>query len=445
MTSESLPIDEPGSGPASPDASAHALEPVPQSERKTWWSITLLMIAVGMDLAGLLLGLELAKGLGLWAAVAAVLLGSTLLGLLGIVCSVVGARTGLSSAMIAASAFGREGARLVALLTGLSMLGWFAVQAGFLGNNLASALTLLGIHAPAAPLSACGGLLMTWTAIYGYRAMERLSRWTVPLMALLIGTALVLELSRLGTAQAMPAAQPMNFFAATSFVVGTFIAGVSTFPDFSRYARSTKDAVFGAFFGFLIGNSVTLIIAVVLAKFTGEADLIRLFASLHMSLAAVVVFVFAQWTGNTSNLYSAGLAFSVVGRGAGISNTHYVIGLGLIGTALALAGIADAFLGFLLILSMLIAPIGGAYSGRYFIVLQGRFPDRPERYVGSSLLAWACGSTAAWASTPHDPGAGLYGLGLVSLTTIPPVDGFLVAFLTACLPAFAGRPRQPSC
>jgi cytosine permease len=317
------------------------------------------------------------------------------------------------------------------------LLGWFAVQAGFLGKNLSSALALFGIQLPASLFSVIGGLLMTWTAIYGFRAMERLSRWTVPLMTLLIGTALVLVSLNLNGNLARPASEPMSFFAATSFVIGTFIAGVSLFPDFSRYARSTKDAVLGAFFGFLIGNSVMLIIAVVLAAFTGEADLIRLFASLHMGVFALVVLVLAQWTVNTSNLYSAGLALSVLGRGAGISNAKYIVGVGLVGTGLALAGIADIFLGFLLVLSLLIAPIGGAYSGRYFIVLRGEFPKRPDRFVVSTFLAWACGSSVAWMSTPNEPSAGLYGLGLLSITTIPPVDGFLVGFLVASLPALA--------
>jgi hypothetical protein len=40
-------------------------------------------------------------------------------------------------------------------------------------------------------------------------------------------------------------------------------------------------------------------------------------------------------------------------------------------------------------------------------------------------------------STPNEPSAGLYGLGLLSITTIPPVDGFLVGFLVASLPALA--------
>ncbi|MYM25594.1 cytosine permease [Duganella sp. FT135W] len=412
-----------------------ALNAVPEAERKSWKAITLIMMAMGMDLSGLFLGMALANGMTLYTAIAAVLAGSLLLGALGMVCAVVGARSGFSSAMVSSFTFGEQGSRLVALIMGLSMLGWFSVQAGFLGQNLAAAFALFDLHVPATLLSGIAGVLLTWTAMYGFGAIERLSRFSVPLMVILLSGAVVLQLMNLGPAVERPATTHISFVSAISFVIGAFVAGISSFPDLSRYARTSKDAMLGAFLGLLIGNSLTLVVAVFLAKYTGEADLVHLFARLHMGVFAVLVMVMVQWTTNTGNLYSSSLSFAVVLHGVKIPHAAFVIVIGVIGTALAVAGIADAFLGFLLVLSIPIAPIGGAYSGRFFVVLRSKLPAAPPAVVPTTILAWASGTLVSFMTTPYNPAENIYGLNLFSLTTVPPLDGFLIAFIVASLPA----------
>ncbi|AOI68549.1 cytosine permease [Burkholderia ubonensis] len=410
-----------------------ALEPVPAGSRRSWLSMTVIMVAIGFDVGAFLIGIALANGLSLVKAILAALSGSTLLGLLAISCAVVGSRTGFSAARVAWFSFGHYGARLIALLSGLSLLGWFGVQDGFLGNNLADIFATLGFHVPGPLFSVCGGILMTSTAIYGYRSMETLSKWSVPALMLTMGLAIAVLFARGGLSEHAPP-HPIRFTVAMGYVLSGFLASVSSFPDISRYARSTKDAALGAFFGFFLGNSLMLVIAIVLSKYTGESNLVKLFASLHMTLCAVIVLTLAQWVTNTSNIYSISLAFSNVAPEAGIPKAVYAIGAGAVGTTLAVAGIADHFLNFLVMMSIVVAPIGGAYSGYYFLCLRGRLPERAPALVPRSLLAWISGAILGWLTMRFDPLNGLYGLGVFSLTTVPPVDGFLLAFAIGGFP-----------
>ncbi|WP_246512319.1 hypothetical protein [Polycladomyces abyssicola] len=67
------------------------------------------------------------------------------------------------------------------------MFGWFGVQAGFFGAS-AHTLLLEALGLSPTVLAMVGGLLMTSTAMVGYRAIEWLNVWSVPLMVgILVG------------------------------------------------------------------------------------------------------------------------------------------------------------------------------------------------------------------------------------------------------------------
>jgi cytosine permease len=416
-----------------------ALEPVPQAERKPWWSITLIMVGIGIDVPGLVLGLTFANGMELRDGIVAVLIGSTMLGILAAFCAVVGSRTGLSTPMITRFAFGEHGARVIALLMGLASLGWFGMQVGLMGNTLASWLKISGWEVPATMLAVLGGVLMTWTAVFGYRSMDRLSTWSVPLMIVLVATAMILMFSTHPEMKARPITAPMGIAAAAVFAFSIFVNGAIQFPNFSRYARNTRHAVIGAFLGLLLGNSLVLIAGMLLAKYTGEADLMRLFTSVHMGVFALIVLVLAQWTTNAANLYSASLSFPIAAPEARIPKAVYAIAAGVIGTLFGATGAADQFLNFLSILAMTLAPVAGAYTGFYFVTRRGNFPSQPPKVVPSCLLAWVAGSFCSWLTLPHDPTGQQVGAGLFTLTGLSPVDGFLVAFAIAALSPMLAR------
>ena len=156
---------------------------VPQDQRKGWLSIATVWIAIGIDLSGAFLGVALASGMAFWPAMGATILGSLLLGLLAMACAYVGASTGLSTAVISRAVFGRIGGAVLALAISISLVGWFAVQAGFFGTNAQIAFTeFTGIDVPVQIFTGVGGVLMAITAFWGYRSINRLSSLAVPLL-----------------------------------------------------------------------------------------------------------------------------------------------------------------------------------------------------------------------------------------------------------------------
>lgn len=407
--------------------SDYALKAVPKEHRRSWFSMFSVLIAIGVDLSSVILGAELAKGMPLDQAILAVAIGSLLLAVLCTVCAVVGSSTNLSTSMITKYVFGKYGAQVFSICLGISLLGWFGVQVGFFADNAHTVLqAAFNLSIDVKILSLIGGLLMMTTAIIGYRAIEKLSVWSVPLLLGLMLLTLFLTLKNYALPVSVPNEGAFTLGSAISLVISIFIVGATVQPDISRWAKSRKDAVISTFFGIFIGNSFMIVLAIFMSKAMGTDDMMKIFIALGLAIPGVLVLTLAQWTTNTSNLYSSSLGFSLIFTK--IPKHWLTVILGLIATSLAVLGIYDQFISFLNILAIVIAPIGGIYVAEYFIVKTEfrRYTAQLEarNVVSRSLIAWAAGMLITYLTT-----AAPTGLGLFSLTSISPLDGFLTGFV----------------
>lgn len=415
---------------------------VPADQRKGWWSIAAVWIAIGIDLSGAFLGIELAAGMDFWPAIAATMVGSTLLGLMAMGCAYVGAASGLSTAMISRVVFGRIGGAVLAIALALSLLGWFAVQAGFFGSNAQVAVAeLTGLDIPTPIFTLIGGILMALTALWGYRSISRLSTIAVPALLVLLVLGVTVGFATFGTTGlAQPVDVVFTFGGAVSLVMAIFILGVVTAPDMARWAKSPKQAMAAGFVGFFFGNSIIVIVTVLLARILNETELMTIYFVLGLGGIAVIVLILAQWTTNTTNLYSAALSFAAI-------NTRFnrrvltVIG-GVIGIVIAMFGASDAFIPFISAIGIIVAPYGGVYLAAFVVDHRaGRFKlAEAERTVKPiALIAWVLGILVAVATTR--PADGL-GIGLFDLSTIPALDGLVVGFIAYLVLGFATRRKR---
>ena len=406
---------------------------VPDAQRKSWLSISAVWIAIGIDLSGAFLGVALASGMSFWPAITATIVGSFLLGLLAMACAYVGAATGLSTAMISRAVFGRIGGAVLAVALAVSLLGWFAVQAGFFGSNAQIAFVeLTGLEVPVQVFTAIGGVLMVITALWGYRSISRLSTLAVPLLLLLLVVGVISAFVMKGTTGLDATVEAtITFGSAVSLVMGIFVLGVVSAPDMARWARTPRQAMAAGFVGFFFGNSIIIIVAVVLARLMQASDLMTIYFALGLGVVAVFVLILAQWTTNTTNIYSAALSFSSIHPKLNRRNLT-IIG-GAIGIVIAVFGAADFFVPFILIIGVIIAPYGGVYLAAYFTRRNnGRFlPGAAVPVVDVwSVLAWIVGILVALATT--NPADGL-GFGWFSFTTISALDGLIVGFVVYLL------------
>jgi cytosine permease len=380
-----------------PPQDDHLRDPVPEAETVPGWQIGLVCIGIGVTLPGLYAGGELARGLGLLPALAAVVLGSSLVALMSIPAAIVGRRTRLSTYMIVEHVFGRVGAKVVNGVLAITLLGWFAVTAELFGRTLALAAAELDVVAwPRWTWILLGSGLVTATTLYGFRALDRLALVVVPPLTLFLGWSLLgaLDVRPFGELLALPGTG-MRFTDGVSIVVGGMIVAVVLLPDLARYARRDGDAVVAAVMGNGVGTVICTPLAMVPALAFGVLDPVSHFALLGYGVSAVVAIVLATWTTNGINLWSTTLV-----AGTALPRARYatiVLGASVVGTGAALVGVADRLTDFLILLGLLVPPVAGVYLTRFFLLGRRDFSAAAldARPAGDPVALGAAGIAAA--------------------------------------------------
>lgn len=104
------------------------LEPVPEKAKRSWWVISLIWLAIGIDISGLFLGSILSSGIGFEDALLATFIGSGLLAIIAMLCANIGFQAGVSTPLVSSAVFGRNGGKILGFINGISLVGWFALR-----------------------------------------------------------------------------------------------------------------------------------------------------------------------------------------------------------------------------------------------------------------------------------------------------------------------------
>ncbi len=401
-------------------AQANATTPVPFEETVPGHRIALICIGISFTLTTLYTGSALAATLGLRTGILAVVVGSLLLAVMSVPAALLGARTRLSTYMIVRHVFGPNGARAVNAVLALVLLGWYAVTAELFGRTffvtVASALPALAW--PQGVWTVACSMAVVATTIFGFRAIDRLSLAIAPLLVALTAWVAWRSLAHASwtTLMAVPGTK-VNLGTGISAVIGGMIVNVVLMPDITRYARSALDCAVISITGNGIGAGGALVLAMIPALAFGEQDPMKYMAALGLVGVAFATLVLSTWTLNAINLYSTSLVTSTALRGAGYG--RIVIGCGVVGTALALVGIADRLIDFLVLLGVIVPPIAAVYLSDWFVLGRRDLapPATPPRTNANGLAACVAGAALGlwmdWAQR--------------SFTGVPMIESFVCA------------------
>ena len=339
------------------------------------------------------------------------------------VTSVVAARTRLSTYMILHFTFGETGVKPINILLAITYIGYFAVTGDIFGRAVhESILEFYGWNFPVPVCAALGSTIMALTAVFGFRVIERFSTIAVPLLAIFMIYVVYLATSQTdwGSLMAIPGRGGMNFGYAVSTVIGANILMAVASPDFTRYSKTDGDAI-KTVSGLVLGYPLLMLSSGIPTLVTGETDIMKIMISLNVAVPALIILVFATWTTNTVNLYSGILTLSTVFKAT--SQWKIAAATSVIGILGAAFGVMDYFMAFVFLLGIATAPVAGIYLADFFILHKGKreFSDlRSIPNIGiPAYIAWIAGSGIAYLTTYT----------AARISTIPAVDGLLVAFL----------------
>lgn len=381
-------------------AGEFATVPVPDEHTVPWIRVAVISAMVAFSLPTFVTGIEVAAAVDGRSAVLAILGGNLLLSVIGAFCAVVGARTRLSSYMLARIAFGTKGAAVVNLAFALSLLGWFGVNIDLFGGAVQRlASDVFAVYPPAWSVELAAGAVMTVTTIYGFRAINTLSLVLVPVLMLVTGLLIARALSEQPLAEtlALANAAELSFGDAMSSVVGGVVIGAIILPDVTRFIREWHGGIYTAVMSYLVIGSIVQGAGGLAAIAFGNHDLLDVMIVIGLGWAAFAIVIAGSWILNSLNLYSTML--SIEATVPSLPNRALVLTLGALGTIAAFLNILDMFLTFLFYLAVIFVPVAGVIAIDYVWIRREAYhearlsAERP--WVPSALAAWAAGAAVA--------------------------------------------------
>jgi nucleobase:cation symporter-1, NCS1 family len=357
--SYSVPATAGGTMPSEPDeflrVELRGLEPVPDGDRHGHPRELFFIWAGALaDFFSILAGALLVSviGLGVWDAIAVLVLGALAGGALIGPLSVTGVRAGVPQIVFSRLAFGRRGAVVGGILTTLIAIGWFSYDCA-IAVTTAKALPLFGSGAPAwvvalMLLAMVVGCILV--AVFGHRTITLVQTVQAPafmVLALLLGIVLLPRFHPGLTSSLAPgphlAAALLGFTATFALIVSwaTYAA------DYSRYLpRNSSAAAVSLWSG--AGSVTTLVLCGVLGILVQSSDprnqdlagLIVRNLPAWLALVFVAFIVIAEMSSNYLNVYTA--ALSALASGLAMARWQAAVAVGLLGGTIAAAVLANA-------------------------------------------------------------------------------------------------------
>ena len=337
----------------------YSLEAVPVTARKGFRSMFFVMLGFTFFSASMSVGAKLGNGLDLSGFIWACIIGGLILSAYCGILAYIGSDTGLNMDLLCRHAFGTRGSYLSSFVLGFTQIGWFGVGVAMFSIPTAQ---MLGISEWVLTIAA--GLLMTATAATGMKALEIVSTISVPLIVVLGVYSMVTAAADGGGLVAVfsQSACRITLFTGIGYVIGSFISGGTATPNFIRFAKNNKVAVWTTVIAFFLGNTLMFCFGAVGGAFTGADDIFYVMIAQGLAIPAIIVLGANIWTTNNNALYTGGLALSNIFN-VRMKITTWIAGI--VGTALAI-WLYWNFTGWLSILNCALPPVGTIVILDYF-------------------------------------------------------------------------------
>lgn len=401
--------------PAAPDPadrpvfSEYESEPVPPHARRRTSSVAAVWLGFPMILTCAVFGGLVVHSLGFWAGMGAIAVGTLVLMVYVGALSYLAGRSGESFALMAMRTFGAKGYVVPAAFLATVVIGWFAFQTGLTGSTLHGSL---GWDQTATTLVA--GILFVAVTLLGIRALSWIGVIAAPLYLVLGAVAIAIVATRPGAElQSAPAggAGALSFGAAVTLVVALFADSGTMTADFTRWARSGRQAVLASLAAFPFGNAIALVVGGLIVALGGATDpgtaggdfLGILVAQGGALVPLAVLFVVVNLGSVCAHcLYNGAVGWSQL---TGMRMRRTTLVLGAVGVVLAVAGIWTYFEVWLNLLGVIVPPIGAVLIVDQLLLAPRRAAASASTSASArgpwrapAFVAWVVGAGAALAA-----------------------------------------------
>jgi len=402
----------------------YPLSEVPVSERRGLLPILLVLTGFTFFTATMWAGGTLGAAFPLSELLLVITLGNLLLGAYAATLGYIAYKSGLNTLLMGRFCFGEKGSKLSDFILGFTQIGWYAWGTATIAIVLVKTTGISSTFE--IPMMIFFGFAFCITAMIGFRGLEMLSRIAVPVMMLFILISLytgMVDVGGFSGLAAMTASGDMSFAAGITVVIGTFISGGTQATNWSRFASSGKVAVLATLAAFFVGNGLMVLTGALGSLIYQQADIVDVMIAQGFVVLAVLMLFLNIWTTQDNTIYN----FAVAGCNLIRTEKRKLVTVtgALIGTILAVGGMYNYLIPFLILLGTFIPPIGGVIMADFWIRHQGEYPKLASitlpdfNWLG--LTAYVLGAAAAYFSPflPPIVGVGVAALVYFILLSVP--------------------------
>ena len=292
------------------------MTPVPLNQRQHWTAPAFIFGGLEFSVTLLMIGSTLIGAFGLKGIIPVVLFTFICLTWVGnAISGYMGAKTGLSSSVIAKQGFGDKQAKfIIALVIGVISMGWWAVQTSVTGNAFCAVLGIdYTVNRTAWMITTIvAGIVFAIPSVIGYSSMKWTDYFAVPGGILLCIVGIYLALKNIGWSNIISykGSGEISFAAGVTMILGMNVSQFVISADYTRYAKPCwKDNILIPIGIVAIGIPL-LFIGAIMGAGNGTADIVAVMENLGFPIWGFIVLWLAAWTSQLVNNYTMGLSFS---------------------------------------------------------------------------------------------------------------------------------------
>jgi cytosine permease len=329
-------------------------------------NIDILMIMFGFTFfsGSMLIGQKLSSGVNISDFLFCILIGGAILGIFGGMLGYIGAKTGKNMKDLSHMSFGKKGSYLPSLLVGITQIGWYGVGISMFAVPVANLIfpnNIIALYS----LIVLFGAFMTISTFIGIKSIIKISYIAVIIILLFGITSIIYAANRqpIDIINSFGNGDKINILMGLQMVIGSYISGAITTPNFSRYGRNPKFIAIICFCAFLLGNGLMIIFGATSNVLVGGNDIFNIFTYFGFEVIGIIVLGLNIWSSCDNGLYSAGLEFENILK---IDHKKIILFAGLASTIFSYY-LYNNFIDFLSIMNYALPPIGVVLIINYFM------------------------------------------------------------------------------
>lgn len=352
-----------------------------KENRTSVFSNGLIWFGAGVSLAEILTGTYFAP-LGFGKAMAAILLGHLIGGLMMFAAGMIGAKERKSAMETVKMSFGSKGSLLFAFLNVLQLIGWTAIMI-YDGALAADGMLHTGLWVWALVI---GALIALWI-IVGLTNLGKIN--TIAMTALFILSLILFKVIFFGTQAAAPMVDDgsLTFGAAVELAVAMPLSWLPLISDYTREAEKPFAATLASVVTYSLVSIFMYMIGMGAAIYTGEYDIAQIMLKTGLGIVGLLIIVFSTVTTTFLDAYSAGV--SAVSISNKIKEKWAALVVTVIGTIAAIVYPMDNITDFLYLIGSVFAPMIAVQIADYFILKKADAQGRS--FVWKNLIIWLIG------------------------------------------------------